>query len=283
MQLESKKARIDWFLNLINLDYSEPTAGDFLKLINDTIYILHGYASDVFEGKRDKDSYLMWVEKKPKGKQMPEIVQEWIQTEKLVTCQVHIKEFFESMIEGINKAFAEEQKGYRPLKQTPNKFILASTKPTKSNITISIETPFLDMQRIVENEGTVGARLLSRLIPGELPNAAIQIKFIAPADEDTLLLYFIQALEGIPLKAFKRCPECNKWFLHLKETVKTYCNTNCASSYIMRKKRSEIKKNDPDKYKEEGAKSNKRARKSYEKKVKKVNPKAIIGQYPRKK
>jgi hypothetical protein len=283
VQLESKKARIDWFLNLINLDYSEPTDGDFLKLINDTIYILHGYASDVFEGKRDKDSFLMWMEKKPKGKQMPEIVKEWIENDKIITCQEHIKEFFVSMMEGINKAFAEEQKGYRPLTQTPNKFVLTPPEPTKSNITISLETPFLRLERTLEKDTSGKQIYLSRLVPDELANAAIQIKFIASTDEDTLLLYFIQALEGIPLKAFKQCPECNKWFLHLKDTVKTYCTNNCASSYIMRKNRSELKKNDPDKYKEEGAKSNERAKKHYDKKVRVTDPNVKIGRDKRKK
>jgi len=51
----------------------------------------------------------------------------------------------------------------------------------------------------------------------------------------------IDILDGIPESAFKRCPECKKWFFHLSKRQKEFCSNRCASRYLTRKKRTESK------------------------------------------
>jgi len=48
----------------------------------------------------------------------------------------------------------------------------------------------------------------------------------------------IDLFDGIQRSAFKRCPECEKWFFHTSKREKEYCTNRCASRYLTRKKRT---------------------------------------------
>ncbi len=95
--------------------------------------------------------------------------------------------------------------------------------------------------------------------------------------QDTITLIFLRCLDAIPINAFHKCPECNHWFVNVSKKEKIYCSNRCASRYIVRKKRKspEYRKNELDQGK-------KRARKSYEKKIRTKQPNAKIPRRPRK-
>ncbi|MFX0201889.1 MAG: hypothetical protein ACFFCW_37745 [Candidatus Hodarchaeota archaeon] len=46
-------------------------------------------------------------------------------------------------------------------------------------------------------------------------------------------------LDGVPISAFKRCLECEKWFFHTSKRKKEFCTNRCASRYLTREKRTE--------------------------------------------
>lgn len=92
---------------------------------------------------------------------------------------------------------------------------------------------------------------------------------------DVFLIDFIRCLHSIPLSSFHKCPECNQWFVNVTKKEKVYCSQKCASRHIVRRKRE-----DPAYRKKEKIAGAKRARKSYEKKVKADHPKAKIERRP---
>jgi hypothetical protein len=98
---------------------------------------------------------------------------------------------------------------------------------------------------------------------------------------ETLLVYFVKALSGLPTQAIRRCPECKKWFLHLSARRKEFCSNKCAAKKGSRDQRRSFKEKKID-YAKELAAGAKRARTSYENKVKKKYPKAIVERRPRK-
>ena len=58
---------------------------------------------------------------------------------------------------------------------------------------------------------------------------------------------FTYSLQGIPIDAIKTCPECDKYFLHLSQKPKYYCNPKCTSRALARKRRE----TDPEKYRKQ--------------------------------
>ena len=68
-------------------------------------------------------------------------------------------------------------------------------------------------------------------------------------DPDSYFLKFFvsQALNGIPKSWLKKCPECGKFFLHPHKRQKIFCSNPCASKFLQRKRRLELRK-DPRKY-----------------------------------
>lgn len=55
---------------------------------------------------------------------------------------------------------------------------------------------------------------------------------------DLIIIKLIKSLEGLAITTFKKCLECDKWFLHVTKKKKIYCSNKCASRHIVRKKRN---------------------------------------------
>jgi hypothetical protein len=60
-------------------------------------------------------------------------------------------------------------------------------------------------------------------------------------DEDKPLLDFLRSVSGIRLDNLKKCPECERYFLHLSKRKRIFCDNKCASRYLTRQRRSESK------------------------------------------
>ena len=110
----------------------------------------------------------------------------------------------------------------------------------------------------------------------------IRKKPIIEDEIDTVKNDFMTCLDGVPVTSIKRCPECDNWFYQPTKKEKIYCNNRCASRYIVRKKRREQKEATSEQYREEKTNGAKRARKSYEKKIREATPKAKIARRPTK-
>lgn len=100
----------------------------------------------------------------------------------------------------------------------------------------------------------------------------------------TYILYtFLEALDGIRTRMVRHCDECYRWFFNISKRDKRYCSNKCAARKINRDKRAELKNKNKKAYKKELKNGKKRARTSYERKIKAVHPQAKIKRKPRKK
>jgi hypothetical protein len=61
--------------------------------------------------------------------------------------------------------------------------------------------------------------------------------------------FFMRLLDGLPVSSIRKCIGCGHYFLHLTKRGKEYCTPSCASLYIQRKKREDLRRNHPRKYK----------------------------------
>jgi hypothetical protein len=100
--------------------------------------------------------------------------------------------------------------------------------------------------------------------------------------EAILLALFLKCLNGVRVSAFARCKECKKWFIHSTKRKREYCSNLCAARRSNRDRRAREKAKDSESHKRELGQGAKRARKSYEKRVKNLLPGAKPGRRPRK-
>lgn len=128
-----------------------------------------------------------------------------------------------------------------------------------------------------------------RLIPESVNDAVINTSYDSSMKEGFFLYSFIDLIDGVPITAFKKCPECDKWFINLTKKEKIFCINLCAAKKRQREKRLELKKKidagDPEAKKEreiELQKARTRASNSYDKRVKRETPNAKIQKKPRK-
>jgi hypothetical protein len=125
-------------------------------------------------------------------------------------------------------------------------------------------------------------------VSAETDEGSIRVRSEKPKNllqEDTRLFHvFLRSVNGIHTSCFKKCPECNRLFFNFTRRTKLYCNNKCAARKGNRDKRALIKEEDPEAYKRALAENAKRARKSYDRKVKAKSGKNVkIARKPKKK
>jgi len=129
-----------------------------------------------------------------------------------------------------------------------------------------------------------GEKIKVRPSPDWIEDSTITMETQPDIDNENLFIYgFVKCLPGIATGAFRRCEECQKWFLHLSKRKREFCSNPCAARSGNRTRRAKQKAEDPEKHATELEKSRKRASKSYETKIKKIHPKAQIQRYRKRK
>jgi hypothetical protein len=98
--------------------------------------------------------------------------------------------------------------------------------------------------------------------------------------EDAVKYQFLRSFNDLPLKALRKCPICDKWFLHLSKREREFCSNRCAAKNISRKKYAALKQ-DPLLYKQELEKKKEHNHAYYEREVHKVHPNASVPRRPR--
>jgi hypothetical protein len=74
--------------------------------------------------------------------------------------------------------------------------------------------------------------------PDTALNTPLRLRIKGATLEASLFFNFIRLLEGIPVGAFHKCPECRNWFIHTSKRKKVYCSNQCAARHITRRKRA---------------------------------------------
>ena len=85
--------------------------------------------------------------------------------------------------------------------------------------------------------------------------------------DSKLIFCFYITLSGVDRETFRKCRECNRWFIHTSKREREFCSNKCAVRKASRKRREDIKKHQPEAYKKELEAGKQRAQKSYERKV----------------
>jgi hypothetical protein len=260
---------MEWFLDFLNLKISEISDSQKLKWISEAIYMLEfGRPSVSVRAYPIKEKI-----------HSPKKIAQWERDGKLEKCQMKLKGFFETIIKNIYKTIAEK-KEWMPRKKFRFGHNFASFE---TNIKATVQTIVsAGVKWKIVNEGKKNEKEFYRIDGEELVKKRLHVSYYSINDEESLLMRFCQVLEGIPIESLRQCPECGNWFLHLSKREKVFCSHTCASRQDSRRRRQQIKKDDPQAYKKQLAQGARRARKSYEKKQRAINPKAKIDRRPTK-
>lgn len=252
MPKETKRQaqKVAWFIDFLNADLSILPVGEKMKLVTDTVNILIGQGEYLFGGKLHP---IPW-----KGSPLEQLTTDFMEGPQLVQCQKRLRAFFNDLMKTIYQAKGRAQESWKPAPEFSPFFSLGEVQST---VTVSLD---LFAESEIRREGD---DLLQRYTQAGVENTPITLTFKGPTHEETLLFYFVQALDGFHVGALRQCLECDKWFVHTSKKVKIYCSNKCAARNATRAKRARMKDEDPETYKKELQANKKRAVKSYDKKL----------------
>ena len=91
----------------------------------------------------------------------------------------------------------------------------------------------------------------------------------ADKSENMLLLIFARCLHQVSWSIFRKCEECDHWFIHVTKRERKFCSNLCAARKANRDRRKREK--DTKAYEKELERNAQRARKSYVQKVKGIS------------
>lgn len=259
MSKTNKLDTVNWFLNFLNLDLEKLDSKEKMNWIEQALTMVHRGSQGVISLLAPSDSYSILG--KGYYQSIQKNINKWKYGNQINQCQSYLKNFLSDMMITIDdlKSLPE---GFFPANRWHHLFPFAQFV-TKINARMEI----LYAKYLASKEGT--NNLFFRIKPGEHQEYPLAFNIEAETDEDTLLLYFWQSLDGIPIGALRQCAECNNWFLNLSKRKKSFCTPKCAARKSGKDKLHRIKIEDPDVYKEELAEDKKRATKSYKRKVEK--------------
>jgi len=269
---EKKFKLLRWFIDFINLDMENLDYGERLKWVAQTLTVIDYGRYDI--PQRPFPANMMPPDRYKDRPPLEQRFQEWSRGEQINKYQRVLRKFLSNIFDKIvsSSARAENWESARAL----GNFVDFCEQ--KKRVRIRLETPL--MKDLEFQLGNNGEDLSYRIDKDKFMDTPFLLSIIASNDPDTLIIWFCRALEGAPLRVIKRCPECKKWFLHTSRREKRFCSNRCAARKTGRDKRHTLMKNDPEawaKAKKDGAK---RARKSYEGKVKEKLPGAVADRRP---
>ena len=262
---KEKTQLANWFLNFLNLDLQKISDDKKNMLTVQALSIVYGMGLyKVGNESKPEMPADRWENEIPLSKALDI----WSQENKIESCQQHLRQFFEKFFKTIetSKTYAQE---WKP--EFKNYFCFDQIQ---SAFKVRIETPLIRFEDPeVINKGEHNEQVLFRLNEGNLLTSPIRLAFRAEKDEDTLLLYFFHALEWFPISAFRQCPQCGKYFIHMSKRLKNCCSNLCSAKFKGRVKRKQMKESDPDKYSSYLSDESDRKRRELVKKTKRGKPK----------
>lgn len=193
---------------------------------------------------------------------------------------------FESMMGIIDKLPEHEGLSWTPYGKLPNYFLMMNiedfTLSAEANIKIpyDIKPPY-NIKPHDWKEDSDGTWL--RWKSNWREEGRIDVTTRPHNAEKLMFFMFFNAINGLPITSFRRCEECNRWFLHTSRRERRYCNNRCAARKANRDRRARKKEKDPESYKIELKENARRARRSYGRRVHAITPGAKIDRRPRKK
>ena len=267
-----KQKKIQWFLDFISIDIERLSEADRVEIaIEIQKYIYYHQGGGALENAFIRKDVMKFLP----GLTAPE---------RLIAFQKRIADFFGFMTVRLEYTKNMPSKGWTLTEETDFHPSLG-----RDSVEMDFELRVDGFHYDIKTEDNDGKKY--KLKPESLKDAFINISYNSPleAHRNLFLYCFINLIDGVPINAFKKCPECEKWVANLTKKEKIYCSNRCAAKRRQREQRLELydKIADGDSEAEkrreiELMKGRARARQSYEKKVKKEQPNAKISKNPRK-
>lgn len=269
MKIERFK-RLQWFIDFAYCDFEKLESGEMAKLMDEIV----GLSVSAFFKGMIKHEEIIEISKTLKSRGQIDLESH----ERVKKFQKAFRDYFENIMNKIVNLSDFEESEWITYGESetviPGVPLLPTPFPIKLQIEAAIRVPF------EFNHEKDNVRL--RWGKDWPENSTISINAEPIGDSEMVLLFiFLNSLNSLPIKCLRRCEECGRWFIHVTKRERMYCNNLCAARKSTRDRRIKTKSEDPAAYEKELKKSRKRARKSYEEKVKKDNPKAKVQHRPR--
>lgn len=266
---------LKWFLIFMNSDLDSIKARTRLSLRNDIAMIVNGMGYFLFEQGAGQTT--IPVERFDIKEPIENL---YLRIESnMQEYQEFLMKFFDGLTKNIKAIYEMDNGRDIPLSELVSPFDLMNIE---SSIHMKIRTSNIKYTNVKVEQKKHTAQIARE----DISRSSFYISYTASSHEETLLFYLCRALEGITLGSIKTCKECGNWFLQTSKREKLFCETRCAMKSANKSRRKRIKEDSEkgisNKYEEELRAGTKRARKSYEKKMKKKNPNVRIERRPRK-
>jgi hypothetical protein len=236
-----QKDRLNWFINFINLDLDGLPTAEKSKIAAETDPML-------FSSNPKLTEFL----------ENPEMVE---------PLHNRLEIFFKDMMEKIGLALSNPRR-WKSAKKLIDSLIFSEIE-MKKTIGVSINAEKIEKKLEINKE------IQNQFRSKGLETATIKVGTTRISNSgDAFLTEFMNSLDGVPLGAFKKCKECENWYIHFSRRAKAFCTNNCASRHGARRRRQKKKQETPDIYAQSLKKDAERAHTSYRKKVKKKTPRA---------
>jgi hypothetical protein len=162
-----------------------------------------------------------------------------------------------------------------PLKRQPRQSgIKPLEEPLQVNLTVDVWIP-IEVEAKQEGE-----KIYVRLVPEWRETSAFQLDSWTDPYGEMLSLIFLKSLNGVPISAFHRCKECNRWYLHVTRRKREYCSNLCAARAANRARRAKEKAANSETHQRQLQAGARRARDSYVKKQTSKTPKVKVARRP---
>lgn len=260
--------QINWYLDFAQRDLEALTKADVAKLIYDARDLVFSGMTGVKMTEEEKLGLLG----------VPDGQQEIYNLKWLQDLQSGFLKVFERMMSRIEQISERQESGWKTYSDSNviNGVSIAEALQVSFRAEVKVVGP-------LEYDHS-GNEVKVRPRPDWLDQSTITIKTRTAIDDENLFIYgFVKCLPGIPTGAFRRCNDCQNWFLHLTKSKRKFCSNSCAARSGNIKRRAKQKAEDREKHKSELQKSRERAAKSYESKIRKTHPKAQIKRYQKRK
>ncbi len=226
---------LNWMLNFAKADIDKLQDEQLLMELDAA---LSGHLGD--SGMRIAVPFVLWRVRSARESPETFVLEKIRQARRL---QRYLKTYLQEFLKLIDKARGSEGKWlvsgeFEELMRVPGITVEEAT----FDAVIRAEQDYLD------EEGFDDTPLQICWPPGSLNNGVFKMVRRLPNDEHALVIHFLEAIDGLPLKSIQECSECKRWFVSPDERTRTYCSPECG-----RKKRNREywakKKADPQKHK----------------------------------
>lgn len=256
--------QINWFVDFARVNLDNAEMGQLSKLRTELAQVFLCGRPERLPGPLDESQYreLVWG-----------IEQNFFGTkEKLKNLQRIIISTIDNISDGLKRISKQAEFDWMPYEEAQT-FSGVDLISSKIHLDFEVKTLVRPSIEYRHEADTIKIRWAKEW----RTQSSFQVLTIPEGHPQNILLYrFFSLLEALPLTAFRRCDSCNKIFFHLSKRNKTYCSNLCAAKAGNRKRRQAIKAEAPALHEQQRKRASERAQKSYERKVRKKHPKAMI-------